>query len=63
MAEISKLSVGKVLDKLRRDDAPKNAKTSQLDKKIRTTDEEIKRLKAASLRLKPARRGGTSGRD
>jgi len=51
MAEINKLSVGKVLDKLRRDDAPKNAKISQLDKKIRTTDEEIQRLRAASLRL------------
>jgi len=38
MAEINKLSVGKVLDKLRRDEAPKNAKTSQLDKQIRTTD-------------------------
>ena len=63
MAEINKLSVGKVLDKLRRDDAPKNAKISQLDKKIRTTDEEIQRLRAASLRLKRRHRGGTTGRD
>ena len=63
MAEINKLSVGQVLDKLRRDDAPKNAKISQLDKKIRTTDEEIQRLRAASLRLKRGYRGDTTGRD
>jgi hypothetical protein len=56
LAEINKLPVGKVLDKLRRDDAPKNAKISQLDKKIRTTD-------AESLRLKRGYRGGTTGRD
>ena len=63
MAEINKLSVGKVLDKLRRDDAPKNEKTSQLDKKIRTTEEEIQRLRAASLHLKRGHRGGTTGRN
>jgi hypothetical protein len=63
MAEINKLSVGKVLDKLRRDDASKNAKTSQLEKKIRTTDEEIERLRVASLRLKRSHRGSTTGRD
>jgi TolA-binding protein len=63
MAEINKLSVGKVLDKLRRDNAPKNAKTSQLEKKLRTTDEEIERLRAASLRLKRGNRGDTTGRD
>jgi hypothetical protein len=33
MAEINKLSVGKVLDKLRRDDAPKKSKLMQLDEK------------------------------
>jgi hypothetical protein len=63
MAEINKLSVGKVLDKLRRDDAPKNAKTSQLEKKIRTTDEELQRLRAASVRLKPGHRGSPTKRD
>ena len=63
MAEINKLSVGKVLDKLRRDEALKNPRTSQLDKKIRTTEEEIQRLRAASLRLKRGHRGGTAGRD
>ena len=63
MAELNKLSVGKVLDKLRRDNAPKKAKTSQLEKKIRTTEEEIQRLRAASLRLKRGHRGGTTGRN
>jgi TolA-binding protein len=63
MAEINKLSVSKVLDKLRRDDAPKTAKTSQLEKKLRTADEEIERLRAASRRLKRGHPGGTTGRD
>ncbi len=63
MAEINELSVGKVLDKLRRDDGPKNAKTSQLDKKIRATEKEIQRLRAASLRLRRGHRGGTTRRD
>ncbi|WJR79190.1 hypothetical protein [Bradyrhizobium sp. NP1] len=63
MAEISKLSVGKVLDKLRSNDAPKEAKTTQLEKKINTTDEEIQRLRAASLRLKRGHRAGTTRRD
>jgi hypothetical protein len=63
MAEINKLSVSKVLDQLRRNDTPKNAKTSRLDKKIMTTDEEIQRLRAASVRLKRDPRAGTTGRD
>jgi len=52
MAEISKLSVGKVLDKLRSNDSPKHSKMMQLDEKLKTTDEEIQRLRAARLRLK-----------
>jgi hypothetical protein len=63
MAEINKLSVGKIIDKLRRDDAPREPKTSRLDKKIRTTDEEIQRLRAASVRLRRGHRSGTAGRD
>jgi hypothetical protein len=63
MAEINKLSVGKVLDKLRRDEALKTPKTSHIDKKIRTADEEIERLRAASRRLKRSHRGGTTGHD
>ena len=53
MAEINKLSVGKVLAKLRSNDAPKPSKTAQLDEKVRAADEEIKRLRAATRRLKP----------
>jgi hypothetical protein len=52
MAEINKLSVGKLLDKLRSSDAPKSSKTTQLEKKIQTVDEEIRRLRGATRRLK-----------
>ncbi len=52
MAEINKLSVGKVLDKLRRNDAPKKSKLMQLDEKAEKMDEEIQRLRAATRRLK-----------
>jgi hypothetical protein len=62
MAEINKLSVGKVLDKLRRDEAQKSPKISQIDKKLKITDEEIERLRAASAHLKRGHRGGTTGR-
>jgi hypothetical protein len=55
MAEINKLYVGKVLDKLRSNDAPKNTRIEQLDEKIKATDEEILRLRAARLRLKRGR--------
>jgi hypothetical protein len=63
MAEINKLSVSKVLDKLRSNDAPKSAKTSELDKKLMTTDEDIQRLRAASVRLKRGPRAGKTGHD
>jgi hypothetical protein len=63
MAEINKLSVGKVLDKLRSNDAPKNSKTSQLDEKIKTAEEETQRLRAARLRLERRQRAGTIGHD
>ncbi len=63
MAEINKLSVSKVLDKLRSNDAPKSSKTSRLEKKIEAADEEIQRLRAASRRIKPGPRAGTTGRD
>ena len=61
MAEINKLSVGKVLDKLRSNDT-KNSKVDHLDKKVETADEDIQRLRAATRRLKPDRAGST-GRD
>jgi hypothetical protein len=62
MAEINKLSVGKVLDKLRSNDAPKKSKIMQLDEKVETISEEIQRLRAATRRLKPGQRAGTTGR-
>jgi uncharacterized small protein (DUF1192 family) len=52
MAEISKLSVGKVLDKLRSNDAPEKSGMTQLDDKIKAAEEEIQRLRAARLRVK-----------
>ncbi len=63
MAEITKLSVSKVLDKLRSADAPKNSKIMQLDEKINTIDEETQRLRAARLRVKRGHPAGTTGRD
>jgi len=61
MAEINKLSVGKVLDKLRRDEVQKSPKISQIDKKLKIT-EEIERLRAASVHPKGGHRGGTTRR-
>jgi len=62
MAEINKLSVGKVLDKLRRNDAPQKSMIEQLDAKAEKIDEEIQRLRAATRRLKSGPRTGTTGR-
>jgi hypothetical protein len=59
MAEIAKLSVGKVLEKLRSADAPKASKMMQLEEKVRVAEEEIQRLRAARLRLKRGPRRGT----
>jgi uncharacterized protein involved in exopolysaccharide biosynthesis len=59
MAEINKLSVEKVLNKLRSNDASNSSRIEQLDEKIKATDEEIQRLRAARARLKrgqPAKR-------
>jgi hypothetical protein len=50
MAETTKLSVEKALEKLRRSDSPKS-KNMRLDDKIDTLDEEIKRMRAQRLRL------------
>ena len=60
MAETTKLSVGKVLDKLRSTDTPKSKRT-QLDEKIETLDQETQRLRAMRRRLE--RGGGATGRD
>ena len=62
MAEIAKLSVGKVLEKLRSADAPRSSKTTRLEEEVRTAGEELQRLRTAKLRLKTGRRGGTTER-
>jgi hypothetical protein len=55
MAETTKLSVEKALEKLRGRDPPKS-KNAQLDEKIDALDEEIKRMRTQRLRLKPQQR-------
>jgi hypothetical protein len=60
MAEINKLDVGKVLDKLRSNDAARTTKTQQVDDKIQTIDEEVARLRAQNRRLRPG--AGTTKR-
>jgi hypothetical protein len=52
MAEINKLSVGKVLDKLRSNDQQKKTKDMQRDEKLEAMEEELRRLR------KPGRRDG-----
>ena len=61
MAEITKLSVGQALDKLRGTDAPAS-KMARLDKKIEALNEETPRLKATRLRAKRDQRAGSTGR-
>lgn len=62
MAEISKLSLGQVLDKLRSADVPKS-KITQLDDKIETLDQETQRLRAARRQLERDQRAGSARRD
>ena len=50
MAETTKLSVEKALQKLRGSDSPKS-KNARLDEKIDALDEETKRMRAQRLRL------------
>jgi hypothetical protein len=57
MAEINKLSVNKLLDKLRSDDARNSSKAELLDEKIKAADEELQRLRAQRNRLKRGRPG------
>jgi hypothetical protein len=45
MAEINKLSVSKVLDKLRRNDEQKKTTDTQRDEKLKAIDEELQRLR------------------
>ena len=51
MAEITKLSVGKLLDKLRGNTEAPKSKVTRLDDKIDTVDEEMQRLRAMRRRL------------
>jgi hypothetical protein len=62
MAEITKLSVGQAIDKLRGTDAPK-AKMARLDEKIDMLDEEAQRLRAMRRRIERDQRTGSTGRD
>jgi hypothetical protein len=57
MAETTKLSVEKALEKLRAGDAPKT-KNAQRDEKMDALDEEIKRMRAQRLRLDRKRQKG-----
>ena len=45
MAEINKLSVSKVLDKLRSNDEQKKTKDMQRDEKLEALHEELRRLR------------------
>jgi len=58
MAEISKLSVEKALEKLRAADAPKS-KNARRTEEMDALDEEIKRLRAQRLRLDRHQRRST----
>jgi hypothetical protein len=55
MAETTKLSVEKALEKLRGSDPPKS-KIARLDEKIDALGEEIKRMRAQRMRLKQQQR-------
>jgi hypothetical protein len=57
MAETTKLSVEKALEKLRAGDAPQS-KSARRDEKMDVLDEEIKRMKAQRLRLDRKRKKG-----
>ena len=62
MAEINKLPVGQVLDKLRSTDVPKS-KITRLDDKTEALEQEIQRLRAAKRRLARNQRGDSTKRD
>jgi hypothetical protein len=61
MAETTKLSVEKALNKLREADAQKTkTKATRHDEQIDALDEEIKRLRAQRLRLEAHQRRSTT---
>lgn len=57
MADTSKLSVGKALEKLRGTEEPKS-KATRLDEKIDDLDKEAQRLKAMRRSLGPSKKPG-----
>jgi len=61
MADTTKLSVGKALEKLRADD-PKS-KAPRLDEKIDALDKEAQRLRAMRRSLGPSRKADPPKRD
>jgi uncharacterized small protein (DUF1192 family) len=63
MAEINKLSVNKVLNKLRSEDAKNSTTLEQLDDKIKALDEETQRLRAQRNRLRRGRGKDTTRTD
>ena len=62
MAEINKLPVGQVLDKLRSNDVPKS-KITRLDEKTEALEQEVQRLRAARRRLERNQRADSAKRD
>jgi DNA-binding IclR family transcriptional regulator len=61
MADTSKLSVEKALEKLRKSDGPKS-KSEQHDRKMDALDDEIKRMREQRLRLERHQRKRASAK-
>lgn|SRR5215831_18344244 len=62
MAETTRLSVGKAIDKLRGTEAPVS-RLEHLDEKIHAVDEETQRLRATRLSLARSKPVGSTGHD
>ena len=62
MAETTKLSVGKVLEKLRGTEAPRT-KMTRRDEEMEALKEETRRLRAARRRLERDQRSGSTKTD
>jgi len=62
VAETTKLSVGKVLDKLRKTDVSES-KFTRLDERIETLSQETQRLRAARQRLERNQKASSAKRD
>jgi hypothetical protein len=62
MAEITKLSVGKALEKLQGTDSPKS-KMSRLDEKIHELEKETQRMRAQRLRVERDQQAALKNKD